>query len=595
MERYHGSRHRVFLVLLLAALTACQLADNKIYGTIKNQTTVAEVPSGPPTLSVINSSFLLDNNSVIRNTPVSVTVTTRDQYGDPIYDASTTITASMAGNATDAWLSTITDNTDGTYSVTFYAEVSAISRTLNFAVDGHAITSADPVFTVAEPRLAFTGNSHPSASIAARTVNETMSPAWTLTGLCDVSLGEVVITSPSATDQNVSCAPSGGGTFAATYNYTATAPFLTTGNIGVAHFYIKQNSLQPKRTWIYVTQLSNPPSLITNLAGLQAIAVNDATKFYILDSDISSSGADNWTPIGDVGPQSFTGVFDGNNHTVDGLNRQNANNASIFAKLDGQVSNLKVINADFRGAYYSGGIAGWMNNGAIRHVSVSGRIESVSNRAGGVVGWGTGSIAYATVSADIVGSNYAGGIYGDVSSGADYVFSSGTVSSTGTSAGIGKGSSYIRYATSTATVSSTQTGTCTFNSASGIGTSQAVYNSFFDGTVVGTDCASGLLSNWLGMGYYIFNLGNVSATGVSPETGFLFSVTPAFPPAAAYYLDTATCSPTCTIATGESKTALELKQRSTYQGWDLYSIWRVDDESDTPRLRWIDNLGEYIP
>lgn len=108
-----------------------------------------------------------------------------------------------------------------------------------------------------------------------------------------------------------------------------------------------------------------------------------------LEENITMSG--NWTPI-----SSFTGTFDGNEHTITGLtvNLTNEIRAGFIGRLDGgTVKNLTLENVNITGIdVTAGGVAGYCNGGTIEncHITGTGRIsvteESYSSDIGGIVG-----------------------------------------------------------------------------------------------------------------------------------------------------------------------------------------------------------------
>ena len=150
---------------------------------------------------------------------------------------------------------------------------------------------------------------------------------------------------------------------------------------------------------------------------------NDLTLNCTLTADITLTGE--WTPIGTDYRNSYTGTFDGGNHTISGLTVKGSDeNAGLFGyigKDGGTVKNvvLKDVQITSNNQYANvGGMAG-INNGTIENCSVSGGSVSGTTFAGGVVGsqWG-GSITGCNSSATVKGVIFAGGIAGETNSGA---------------------------------------------------------------------------------------------------------------------------------------------------------------------------------
>ena len=143
----------------------------------------------------------------------------------------------------------------------------------------------------------------------------------------------------------------------------------------------------------------------------------------ILDKDIDLTNT-KWTPIGTDHSNSYTGTFDGGNHTISGLTVTGSNQyAGLFGCIgDGStVKNVKLenvqITSDDQYAYV-GGVAGY-SRGNIENCSVSGSVSGnsnsngTSNCVGGVVGqqYG-GTITECSSSAIVDGTNAVGGVAG---------------------------------------------------------------------------------------------------------------------------------------------------------------------------------------
>ena len=155
-----------------------------------------------------------------------------------------------------------------------------------------------------------------------------------------------------------------------------------------------------------------------------------------------------WAPIGVS--NSFDGTFNGNNHTITGLNVDAAKGyAGLFGWLKGTVQNLQVQgSAKASGSVsYIGGVVGYNDGGTVKNClnAVSVNAEGTRASAGGVVGnstsvgvvnlcWNEGSVTGGTTGG-IVGSG-SGTVtncanFGDVTGGTSYsvggIAGSGTV------------------------------------------------------------------------------------------------------------------------------------------------------------------------
>lgn len=142
-----------------------------------------------------------------------------------------------------------------------------------------------------------------------------------------------------------------------------------------------------------------------------------AGKTVTLNCDIDLSDKYNengksWTPIG-TGTQPFAGVFEGNNHSVNGLHiDEDGVSLGLFGAVSGTVRNL-TVSGDISGSSVIGGIAGW-SNGTIENCHSSVNITA-EREAGGITGTlsGEGRISDCSNSGNILINDketYAGGI-----------------------------------------------------------------------------------------------------------------------------------------------------------------------------------------
>lgn len=145
----------------------------------------------------------------------------------------------------------------------------------------------------------------------------------------------------------------------------------------------------------------------------------------LIDIDLNN---ESWTPIND-----FTGVFDGDNHTISNLTVNNGNTdgtaglfgnikASTSSSTPAEIRNLNIKNATISAAGDCGVICGKSDNSRITGCNISGVVvvNSSSGNAGGIVGNVTSSGSWLqrcnVLCADestITGSGNAGGIVGN--------------------------------------------------------------------------------------------------------------------------------------------------------------------------------------
>lgn len=138
----------------------------------------------------------------------------------------------------------------------------------------------------------------------------------------------------------------------------------------------------------------------------------DPTINCTLTADINLTGKE-WTPVGNSG-QTYNGTFDGQGHTITGLNISSPSEAvALFHNIGGggKVMNLQLKNVTYKGSTAMGGIAHG-NNGTITACSVMGTLTNTTNN--GAVG-GIAAINYGTITAcwfngTITGGSNVGGI-----------------------------------------------------------------------------------------------------------------------------------------------------------------------------------------
>lgn len=181
--------------------------------------------------------------------------------------------------------------------------------------------------------------------------------------------------------------------------------------------------LAPRASALSGSGTSEAPYVIKTGADLAAMG-EDLDGYYILGSDVNLGWTD-WEPVGNEWDGPFTGVLDGQGHTITGLavNRTDLKYAGLFGYLEGTVQNLTLEQVTVTGARFAGGVAGTVGVGgrvldctvASGQVSVSGSVLWVS--AGGIAGVCDGEINRCSNGAAVESSAssaeaYAGGMAG---------------------------------------------------------------------------------------------------------------------------------------------------------------------------------------
>lgn len=129
--------------------------------------------------------------------------------------------------------------------------------------------------------------------------------------------------------------------------------------------------------------------------------------------------------------------FDGNGYTISGLYVNVDGNAGLFGYADANIKNLTVQNAYVYGSESAGGLAGYMEYGAIANCRFDG-IVCGQNSVGGIAGYigSNAAIQNCEVEGQILGSENVGGILGSGKGSVRYCRNFAAVSAETNAAGI---------------------------------------------------------------------------------------------------------------------------------------------------------------
>ena len=228
-------------------------------------------------------------------------------------------------------------------------------------------------------------------------------------------------------------------------NFNFTAPWKW-ANDKMPHLF--DDDLQD---WpFYVTDLGTEsnPFLVATVEDLQNIGKPEAgtenvyrtlSAYYKQTANIDLTSAGNWTPIGSSSTR-FTGSFDGQGYTINGLTITSGSNRGLFSHIGsaGTVKNVGLVGGSLSSVSNSGGIAGYNygtiqnsyntgtvsgssyiggiagnNSGTVENCYVTGNVTGSNNNIGGIVGYHTaGRVENCYATGNITGNNYVGGIVG---------------------------------------------------------------------------------------------------------------------------------------------------------------------------------------
>jgi hypothetical protein len=242
---------------------------------------------------------------------------------------------------------------------------------------------------------------------------------------------------------------------------------------------------------------SSNPYFVTTVDELQAVNSN-LSAHYVLGKNIDASETENWnsgagfTPIGPPGVK-FSGSFDGQRHTVDGLyiNRPNTNAVGLFGRAKTTIKNIGVTNLDIQGDNNVGGLVGYTRGANITN-SFSSGVVSGDISVGGLVGnsYGSTNITNSYSNSNVSGISYVAGLVGN-NRGLSYItksYSVGSVTGDNNAGGLTGSNS----ATSTVTDSywNTETSTQSTSAGSATGLTTSEMTGLAAMNMVGLDFAS---------------------------------------------------------------------------------------------------------
>jgi hypothetical protein len=357
------------------------------------------------------------------------------------------------------------------------------------------------------------------------------------------------------------------------------------------------------------------PYLIYNASQLNMIGAYScewsACFKLMADIDLSEYTGTSFNIIGyrldyyDKSP--FTGVFDGNGHTISNFTYEISDIEEIFCiglfglieDPNAEVKNLGLIDPNIHiDTEYSrdiGSLAGFLERGAIRDCYVEGGYVRGGNSCGGLLGDGSGcDISNCHFEGAVTGTNGVGGLMGgdgDRFTSISNSYSAGSVTGEDYVGGLVGG--YGRYVSSMSDCYSTSnvTGGTRVGGLLGLNYDGDIFNSYSTGSVTGYDRVGGLVG---GNGGSITN--SYSAGFVTGETntgGLVGSGNPN--DVAGSYWDV-NSSGQIDSDGGEGKTTEQMQDVVTFTVWlcDETGVWMIDDGNDYPRLWWENKPGGLL-
>jgi hypothetical protein len=318
----------------------------------------------------------------------------------------------------------------------------------------------------------------------------------------------------------------------------------------------------------------NDPYLISTAVDMAEIGTHpeDWDNCFLLTADINLSDYNetNFNLIGKF-PTRFTGIFDGNNHTISNFtwnSKSTDHIVGLFVYLDGsdaEIRDLKLIdpNVHTYGDFDNiGALVGMLMDGKIIGCSIEGGTVSGSGYyyTGGLVGligrYGTISNCY--VNSSVSGDDHVGGLVGENEGIISNCYVKGSVSGIGAVGGLAGENHYgsISNCHSTCSIQGDNSlgGLVGFNDVNSI-----INNCYATGSVQGDKQLGGLVGT--NSGTVINCFWDVTASGISYSEG------------------------------GFGRTTTQMMNADIFVGWS--TEWTIDEGNDYPRLAW-ENAGGTV-
>ncbi len=336
---------------------------------------------------------------------------------------------------------------------------------------------------------------------------------------------------------------------------------------------------------------------------------NNPYAHYKLVADIDLSTFGNWKSI-----EQFYGSLDGNGYKIKNLMNISGNSVGFIGSLQstGRLDNIVLENINIVGGNQIGALVGY-NSGFIMNCHVTGKVSgdtfvggligenhkgiiykcdtnivvtATSDRVGGLIGSineGTISQSYALGSVSGTGIRY-GGLAGHCNRGIiDSCFASVNVTTSKNPVGGLVGQTEIgtvvrnSFATGNVTSTSRSTDADKYYSGGLIGKNKGqVWNCYATGAVTGNSCVGGLVGQSENIITNSYAIGPVTAVDKTESGGLIGKIIPATAGIKNSYYNIETSNMADNVGKGTPKTNSQMKNSSTYTGWDFNEVWTLD-------------------
>ena len=134
----------------------------------------------------------------------------------------------------------------------------------------------------------------------------------------------------------------------------------------------------------------------------------------VLDAngDLNTGDFIEWTPIGKSYDNAYSGIFDGQGHTISGLWNTQVDDIGLFGVNNGTIKNIGVVDSYFNGHDDVGGVCGWNNDGgSLTNCYTTGSVLG-NQHVGGVCGLNGRDLTNCYNTGRINGNENVGGVCG---------------------------------------------------------------------------------------------------------------------------------------------------------------------------------------
>ena len=236
------------------------------------------------------------------------------------------------------------------------------------------------------------------------------------------------------------------------------------------------------------------------------------------DGTVNEGTFKEWTPIASSASP-YTGIFDGQNHTISGLyfNQEDSYNVGLFSRNNGKIANAGILDSYFYGTSKVGGVCGNNYTGTITNCYNTGNVSGSSGFVGGVSGYNSkGTIINSYNAGSVSGLEYVGGVSGINYTGSiTDCYNIGSVS--GSEGNVGGVNGYNDGGTITNSYNAgSVSGTERYvGGVSGYNSKGTITNCYNVGSVSGSGYVGGVNGWNKGIITNCYNTGSVSGTGVN--------------------------------------------------------------------------------